>query len=75
MQTTPNELIHIGNPIPFDVDEFLVQLRYLMEAAYENREDMVEMVAKIVPTYHPAPNGERKKDATFEELSRQAVRA
>jgi FlaA1/EpsC-like NDP-sugar epimerase len=73
LQTTPNELIHIGNPIPFDVDEFLAQLRQLMEAAYENREDMVQMVAKIVTTYHPAPNGESKKDATFEELSRQAV--
>ena len=73
LQTTPNELIHIGNPIPFDVDEFLAQLRQLMEAAYENREDMVQMVAKIVTTYHPAPNGESKKDATFEELSRQAA--
>lgn len=73
MQTTPNELIHIGNPIPFDVDEFLVQLRHLMVAAYGNREDMVDLVAKIVPTYRPAPNGESKKDATFEALSRQAA--
>ena len=73
LQTTPNELIHIGNPIPFDVDEFLAQLRHLMEAAYENREDMVQMVAKIVTTYRPAPNGESEKDATFEELSRQAA--
>lgn len=73
MQTTPNELIHIGNPIPFDVDEFLVQLRHLMVAAYGNSEDMVDLVAKIVPTYRPAPNGESKKDATFEELSRQAA--
>ena len=73
LQTTPNELIHIGNPIPFDVDEFLAQLRQLMEAAYENREDMVQIVAKIVTTYRPAPNGESEKDATFEELSRQAA--
>lgn len=73
MQTTPNELIHIGNPIPFDVDAFLVQLRLLMEAAYENSDEMVEMVARIVPTYHPAPNGESKKDETFEVLSRQAT--
>ena len=73
LQTTPNELIHIGNPIPFDVDEFLAQLRQLMEAAYENRDDIVETVANMVPTYHPAPNGESKKDATFEELSKQAA--
>ena len=73
LQTTPNELIHIGNPIPFDMDAFLVQLRHLMEAAYENSQDMVQIVADIVTTYHPAPNGESKKDATFEELSRQAA--
>ena len=73
LQTTPNELIHIGNPIPFDVDAFLVQLRQLMDAAYENREDMVKLVAEIVTTYHPAPNGESEKDATFEALHRQAV--
>lgn len=73
LQTTPNELIHIGNPIPFDVDEFLVQLRQLMEAAYENREDIVQMVTRMVPTYHPLSNGECKKDATYEALSRQAA--
>ncbi len=73
LKTTPNELIHIGNPIPFDIDIFLVQLRQLMQAAYENNADIVEMVAKMVPTYHPAPNGESKKDATFEILSRQAA--
>ena len=73
LQTTPNELIHIGNPIPFDMDAFLVQLRHLMEAAYENSQDMVQIVADIVTTYHPAPNGESKKDATLEELSRQAA--
>jgi len=73
LQTTPNELIHIGNPIPFDVDEFLVQLRQLMEAAYENRKDIVQMVTRMVPTYHPLSNGECKKDATYEALSRQAA--
>lgn len=35
MRTTPNHLIHIGSPIPFDTDEFLHQLQMLMTAAYD----------------------------------------
>ena len=53
MRKTDNELIHIGNPIPFDTDKFLVQLQDLMEAAYANREDIRSLVAEIVITYHP----------------------
>ncbi len=51
MQKTANELIHIGNPIPFDTDEFLVQLRQLMTAAYDNDPDIYDLVAKMVATY------------------------
>ncbi len=55
MRTTPNRLIHIGRPIPFDVDTFLGQLQMLMDAAYEGKEDcMRNLVVKVVPTYHPA---------------------
>lgn len=55
MKTTPNHLIHIGHPIPFDTDEFLSQLQVLMTAAYEGREDRIrELVAEVVTTYHPA---------------------
>lgn len=54
MRTTPNHLIHIGNPIPFDIKNFLVQLEKLMEAAYCNRDNIREMVAEIVSTYHPS---------------------
>ena len=53
MQKTPNELIHIGNPIPFDVKRFLQQLQVLMRAAYENDENIRQIVESIVPTYHP----------------------
>ncbi len=58
MKTTPNNLIHIGCPIPFDADRFLIDLRELMEAAYENADDIRERVARIVPTYHPADEGQ-----------------
>ena len=55
MKTTPNHLIHIGHPIPFDTDEFLSQLQVLMTAAYEGQEDRIrELVAEVVTTYHPA---------------------
>jgi FlaA1/EpsC-like NDP-sugar epimerase len=53
LKTTPNNLIHIGTPIPFDVDTFLKQLGGLMQAAYEEREDIRDLVAEAVVTYHP----------------------
>ena len=58
LKTTENKLIYIGCPIPFDTDEFLEQLRGLMDSAYNNRRDIREQVKRIVTTYHPedAPN-------------------
>lgn len=54
MKHTDNKLIHIGKPIPFDINTFLGQLEELAEASYNNSEDIVEMVEEIVPTFHPA---------------------
>ncbi len=51
MKTTPNKLIHIGNPIQFDTDLFQKQLGELMLAAYENTEKITDMVKEMVPTY------------------------
>lgn len=53
MKRTCNKLIHIGNPIPFDPDVFLEQLQRLMVAAYENEENIRDIVAEMVPTYCP----------------------
>jgi FlaA1/EpsC-like NDP-sugar epimerase len=52
LKKTKNELIFIGSPIPFDTDEFLVKLEALMKAAYSNKENIREMVAEMVETYH-----------------------
>ena len=52
LKKTPNDLIHIGQPIPFDTEEFLEQLDNLMDAAYKNKEDIRDRVEKIVTTYH-----------------------
>ena len=67
MRTTPNHLIHIGSPIPFDTDEFLHQLQMLMTAAYGGREDSIRnLVAAVVPTYHPAgEHGSEDKGAAY----------
>ena len=51
LQKTENELIHIGKPIPFEVDEFLKQLDRLMLAAYSNKTDVREYIGRIVKTY------------------------
>ncbi|WP_349820522.1 nucleoside-diphosphate sugar epimerase/dehydratase [Catenibacterium sp. RTP21428st1_D7_RTP21428_210409] len=54
LKKTKNYLIHIGCPIPFDINEFLGELDGLLDAAYRNEDDMKERVQKIVSTYHPA---------------------
>ena len=53
LRQTKSKLIHIGMPIPFDTDEFLSKLRGLMEAAYDNKENIRDRVAAMVSTYHP----------------------
>lgn len=61
MKKTDNELIHIGKPIPFDIKVFFRQLEELAKASYENDEHIVEMVEKIVPTFHPTGDGKSKR--------------
>jgi len=70
MRTTPNHLIHIGSPIPFDTDEFLHQLQMLMTAAYDGQEDSIrDLVADVIPTYHPA--GEHGSEDKGEAYTQQ----
>lgn len=56
LKRTPNKLIHIGNPIPFNTAEFRAQLEELMTAAYDNDDDIRTIVEKMVPTYIPQKN-------------------
>ena len=37
LRKTDNDLIHVGNPIPFDTDVFLSQLKILMNSSYANQ--------------------------------------
>jgi FlaA1/EpsC-like NDP-sugar epimerase len=72
MRTTPNELIHIGSPIPFDTDVFLQQLQKLMEAAYGEHSDIRELVKEVVTTYHPAgEHGCEDRGAVYEQQRKQ----
>ena len=72
---TENDLIHIGKPIPFDTDTFLVQLRELMYLSYSNKEDIRSQVEKMVSTYHPAgEQGSAVKDKTYKVLIEMPVR-
>ncbi len=69
LRKTENKLIHIGAPVPFDTDEFLRALHELMYAAYENREDIRDMVREIVPTYHPLEEGaEAERNEAYEKF-------
>lgn len=54
LKKTQNDLIHIGCPIPFDIDVFLGQLEELMDAAYKNKENIRDILKNVVSTYHPA---------------------
>ena len=69
LRTTPNQLIHIGSPIPFDTDEFLGQLQALMTVAYDGQEDEIRtLVGEIVTTYHPAgEHGSEEKGEAYTE--------
>ena len=62
LQKTENELIHIGKPIPFDIDVFLSQLKDLMYGAYSNERDIRKQVARMVSTYHSANNSQLDGD-------------
>lgn len=73
MKKTPNELIHIGSPIPFDIEEFLVRLGELMDAAYRNDAEIRDMAAEIVTTYHP--EGLEKRSTVYRRFLQEAAAA
>jgi hypothetical protein len=78
MRTTPNHLIHIGSPIPFETDEFLCQLQQLMSAAYDGQDDLIrDLVSGVVPTYRPAGEhgSEAKGDAYDKQMEQVKAKA
>ena len=51
LQSTANDMIHIGNPLEIDQEQFLRQLQELQTACEDNYVDIRNLVYKIVPTY------------------------
>ncbi len=56
LQSTENELIHIGKPIEFDEELFRHQLQELDELSRADCSDIKEKVMEIIPTYHMETN-------------------
>lgn len=55
LQRTENNLIHIGRPIPFEYDQFLEDLKKLMDVSYQEDEvEIYRQTEKIVTTFHPS---------------------
>ena len=61
MQTTPNGLINIANPIKIEERFLWSKLDELYEAAYAETPDMKQLVAELVPTYQPQLSPTQKK--------------
>ena len=57
LQSTDNELIHIGKPIDFDEELFIHQLEELDELSRMDSLKIKEKVMEVVPTYHMKENG------------------
>ncbi len=76
MTKTANDLINIGKPIEFDEDKFIGQLEELMNAAYQEREDIRDLIAEVVPTYHAAGRHgtEYKGEAYKEQIAAMAMK-
>ncbi len=68
LSKTSNKLIHIGKPIPFDVEKFLGQLEELARASYNNSDNINHMVEEIVPTYHRANEQQELNSSVYEKL-------
>ncbi len=56
LRKTPNNLIHIAEPIEFDREKFLGDLRILAEKSYRNDPDLISEIEKMVDTFHPVRN-------------------
>ena len=52
LQSTANNLIHIGKPIDMDDEIFIHQLKRLDEASKNETIDIKSIVKEVVPTYH-----------------------
>jgi FlaA1/EpsC-like NDP-sugar epimerase len=57
LKRTANKLISIAEPIEMDDEAFEVQLEELNQASIREDEQIRDMIAEVVPTYHPERGG------------------
>ena len=58
---TPNNLIHIGKPIPFNHERFLVLLQEMLKIAYQDDDrKIISLIKEAVPTYQPDNTVDKK---------------
>ena len=68
LERTKNELISIGKPLDFDEDVFLAYLLELGKAAYQDTDNIRNLVAEVVPSYSPAGrHGNEEKNAAYKK--------
>lgn len=72
LEKTPNELIHIGKPIPIDVERFFKQLETLAKYSYEESPQIASVVESIVPTYHSPDSDLETGREVYETLMKEA---
>ena len=71
---TSNNLINIGKPLPFDENEFIRVLPILVNAAYEDRKDIRDLIERVVDTYHPAGRyGTTEKSESYERQMMEMI--
>ena len=51
LEDTENALIHIGKPIDFDADEFMIKLKELADYVVNEPSDIKQKVAEMLPAY------------------------
>ena len=68
LQKTANELIFIGKPLEFNEKQFMCELEKLEQAAIDERFDVKDIVANIVPTYHIREEDKERDRAIYEEF-------
>lgn len=75
MQDTPNKLIHIGRPIELDESNFFPRVERLIQAAYEDGNDIRRQVGELVETYtfEAASQNPEVMPLNNETLSRNCV--
>ena len=53
LRRTPNKKIQIGKPLEIDEEQFWKALEQLKEVCQHNNEDYLDLMLRLVPTYHP----------------------